>query len=231
MLCFPPTNPEILERARPMQSRAGRKTSVIGVQAVRRACFLAVALVVLTLPGRALAEEAGQTPKPVRLVVDARASTVAYTVENALHSVVATTREPEGVLALLPDGGLQVMVRASVRSFDSDNSNRDAHMLEVMDAMTHPHVVFKGVVPGFTPPAEYPATVRVDVRGVLDFRGRKNPETVPVELVFVSPTEVRASARFDVSLTRYGVPLPSVMFVTLKDRCAVALDLVLKGTP
>lgn len=187
-----------------------------------------VACLALALAG--IPARADETPEkqPTVLVVDAGQSSVSYTVENALHAVVATSTEVEGKLALLPDGRLQVMVRAPVKSFDSQNSNRDAHMLEVMDAATHPYVVFKGVAQAFELPTTFPSTLKLDMRGELDFRGRKHPETVEVELTFASANELRALARFDVSLTRYEVPLPSVVFVKLKDRCTVSIDLLLK---
>lgn len=189
------------------------------------------ALIPLALLLASVSVQAEDTPpEPTRLFVDAQASKVVYTVEHPLHSVVATSNEVEGTLALLPDGRLQVMVRAPVKSFDSANSSRDAHMLEVMDAVLHPYVVFKGVASSLEIPTTFPATVELELQGELDFRGRKQRETVPVRVTFDGARQLRALARFDISLSRYDVPLPSLMFVKLKDRCSIDVDLFLKGS-
>lgn len=188
-----------------------------------------VSSLVIALAGFTAAADETPAKKPTLLAVDAGPSTVVYTVENALHSVVATSTEVEGKLALQPDGRLQVMVRAPVKSFDSDNSNRDAHMLEVMEAAEHPFVVFKGVAEDIQRPTTFPTTLKLELRGELDFHGRKHPETVPVELTFSSPNELRAMAQFDVSLERYEIERPTMLFVKLRDRCTVAIDLLMKG--
>lgn len=191
--------------------------------------FIALATTLVLLASGLQAEEALEKTKPIFLSLDAGNSSAVYTVAHALHTVVATSNKVEGTLAFLPDGGMQVMVRAPVNSFDSQNANRDAHMQEVMEATTHPYVVFKGASPTLAVPTSFPATLKLDLRGELDFHGRKRVETVPVELTFTSPSEVRALARFDVSLTRYEVPRPSLMFLTVDDLCTVAVDLLLKG--
>ena len=49
-----------------------------------------------------------------------------------------------------------------------------------------------------------------------------------VELVFASATEVKATAKFDISLEKYEIERPSLMLMKINDVCQVALDLVLK---
>ena len=165
---------------------------------------------------------------PVLLEVDSAASTLHYKIVHKLKETGGTSKKAEGRVALLPDGRVQVLVRASVASFDSGNSSRDSHMLETMEAARFPLVQFKGEA-RVTPPAAYPAKVEVTVSGELEFHGRKRRESIPVSLSFSGPGEVRATGRFNVSLDAYEVERPSLLLMKIDDACEVTLDLVARG--
>src|SRR5688500_3364471 len=68
-----------------------------------------------------------------------------YRVQHPLHEVNADSTAAEGA-AVLKGGGAQVQVRAKVASFDSSDSNRDAHMLETLEAHKFPFVTVKGTI-------------------------------------------------------------------------------------
>jgi polyisoprenoid-binding protein YceI len=101
-------------------------------------------------------------------------------------------------------------------------------MQETMESTQFPNVTFKGVSK-LTPPTTFPATVKLDVKGELEFHGRKKPETVPVEVTFTSAKDAQATAKFAVSLEKYEVDRPSLMLIKIDDAIQIALDLVLKG--
>lgn len=163
---------------------------------------------------------------PVVLDVQAGSSTLKYEVKHKLHEVSAEAHQMEGKVALLPDGTVQVMVRAKVADFKSGDGNRDEHMQETMESAKFPYVVFKGVGK-LAKPAAYPATLPITVKGELDFHGRKKPETVELTAELKSPQAAHATGTLTVSLDAYGVERPSLLLVPINDACVVQLDLQL----
>lgn len=192
------------------------------MQPVLRYTLAALAVASLSLPS--VAEE---KPAAARvLAIDPARSEVAFDVIHKLHKVHGASKAAEGKAALHPDGRLQVMVRVPVRSFDSGDANRDSHMREVLEVGKHAHVTFKGVARLPRPP-EPGETVTVQLAGELEFHGHKARETVPVQLSFTSATEARATGSFQVSLEKYKVERPSLLFVKVNDECAIGFDLQL----
>ncbi len=160
-------------------------------------------------------------------VVDPGAAELRYHIVHKLHEVDAASRSVETKALLAPDGSLQVMARAPVASFKSGDGNRDEHMLEVMDAGAHPYVIFKGAG-RIAPPASLPATVSTVLAGELDFHGIREPEQVPVTIAFARDGTAHVTGTFQVSLDRYRVDRPSLLFVKVDDACKVGVDLTLR---
>ncbi len=154
--------------------------------------------------------------------VDATASSLTYHLVHKMHKVDGTSHKVDGKARLLPDGKAQVMLRAPVASFDSGNVNRDAHMKETVEAAKFPTVELKAVAEGVTPPSTFPATVKKPFKAQLSFHGVQQMLEIPVDLVWESPTRVRAEATFAVSLDGFKVERPSLMFVKVED--ALKLD-------
>ncbi len=157
-------------------------------------------------------------------------SLLRYTVKHKLHVVSAESHEVEGKARLMPDGTVQLMVRAAVASFRSGDGNRDEHMLETTAAQSNPFVTFKGLA-HLQAPASYPATVSLSIPGELEFHGQKNPETIPVTVEMASAQEWHVTAAFDVSLDRYKIERPSLLLVPIEDACHLDLDLRLAPSP
>jgi hypothetical protein len=154
-------------------------------------------------------------------------STLAYRLVHKFHEVNGVSRAVEGKARVLPDGTVQVMVRAPLDSFDSGNSNRDAHMLEATGAAQNPYVEFKGVG-HLDAPAAHPSEARVALRGVLTL---KTPRAVEVALTvrFDSADRAHAEASFPISLEEHQVERPSLMFVKVDDRVVIDAKLELEA--
>jgi polyisoprenoid-binding protein YceI len=153
-----------------------------------------------------------------------------YTIKHKLHEVSAESHEVEGKAKLLPDGTVQLMVRAPVASFRSGDGNRDEHMLETTGGQSYPFVTFKGLA-HLPAPASYPATVTLSVAGELEFHGQKNPETIPVTVELASAQQWHVTAAFDISLDRYKIERPSLLLIPIDDACHMDLDLRLTPSP
>ncbi len=152
-------------------------------------------------------------------------STLTYRLVHRFHTVTGVSRAVEGKARILPDGTVQVMVRAPLDSFDSGNSNRDAHMREATGSGAQPYVAFKGV--GRAPlPDRYPAELDVPLTGELTLKTPR-PVEVTAHVRFASADHLTVTSKFPVSLEDHQVERPSLMFVKVDDRIVIDARLTL----
>lgn len=186
---------------------------------MKRSSLALLATLLLSTP--ALAQEAAA---PRTYSVRSEDSSLTYRLKHKLHVVEGKARPSEGKARLLPDGTLQVAVRANVADFDSGNSNRDAHMKEATEAPKFPTIEFKGVASGVKVPGAFPSEQAVTLKGQLTFHGVKQAVEVPLKVVFTSARDVTATGNFQISLEAFKVERPSLLMVKVDD----ALDLETK---
>lgn len=184
---------------------------------------LPLALLLAAAPGGGAAPIAGTWTV-------AEGSTVTYHLVHKFHAVEGVARAVEGKARLTPDGGLQFAVRARVAAFDSGNSNRDAHMLEVTEAARFPSVTARGAAEGLRLDT-VPATVELPLTATLDLHGVASQLAVTARVRFESPGRAEVEATFPVSLTAHGVERPSLLFVKVEDRIEIVAKLVLVREP
>ena len=137
------------------------KRSILARPALLARLPLAAALLIATA---ARADEA----RPLLLALDK--GEISYTVVHKLHQVTGITRKVEGLVRLQPGAPTLVQVRAPVATFDSGNSNRDAHMREATHEPLHPVAEVKGTLPPITLPLAGPQDVTMDARVELNGR-------------------------------------------------------------
>lgn len=162
------------------------------------------------------------------LSTDPAASSIGYHMVHKLHKFDALSKKVEGKVKILPTGAAQIAMRAPVESFDSGNSNRDAHMKEVTEAARFPQVEFKGLCDSCALPATFPTTVDKTIKAELTFHGVKKALEVPVKLTFESATRIRAVAHLSVSLDEFKIERPSLLFAKVDDELKLDVDVVLK---
>ena len=184
----------------------------------------------LTLVGTLipLAALAAGTQRQFSVVADK--SSLKYNVVHKLHEVAAESHAIEGKAAVLPDGKVQLMLRAPIASFKSGDGNRDEHMQETMQMQAFPNVTFKGMTT-LPAPTAYPAKVQLVIDGELEFHGEKSREQVPVTVEFTSATSAHVTGGMSVSLDKYKIERPSLLFVKIEDACKIDIDLTLQGAP
>jgi len=185
------------------------------------------ALPLLLLFAAAVAQAPADAPRAFGV---SEGSTVSYRLVHKFHEVEGVTRAVEGKARWLPDGTVQVMVRARVDSFDSGNANRDAHMKEVTEAARLPYVQLKAVAEGVRV-ERYPAELEVPLRGVLEFHGVTREVEVTARVHLASPDRGVVEATFPVSLTDHAVERPSLIFVKVDDRIEITARLTLATPP
>lgn len=144
-----------------------------------------------------------------RLVADR--SSVSYRLVHPLHTIDATSREVAYRVAIdeAKREITSVEAQADVTTFDSGNSNRDSHAMEVIDALSYPDVHF----------ASTAVTARADsieVAGTLTFHGVTRPITMEGVCRWTPDTlEVRGA--FDLSLTAFKIERPSLLMIPVRD--------------
>ena len=161
--------------------------------------------------------------------VDPGASRLTYRIVHKLHEVDAESKAVEAKATLAADGTVQVMARAAVASFKSGDANRDEHMLEVVESGAHPFVTLKAVGHADVPTA-LPATTTVALACDLDFHGVHSTERFPVTIDVAADGTAHVTGSFNVSLDKYKVDRPSLLFVKVDDACLIKVDLTLKRT-
>ena len=154
-----------------------------------------------------------------QLRADRARSSITYHMKHALHAWTGVSREVGCLLETDAEGMVtRVAATAKVKSFDSRNSNRDAHMLEVTDALTHPNITFssRSVVL---------AEGVYRVSGTLSFHGVEKPMDIEVR-------EERDGGRrrfrssFVFLLEDFKIVRPTLFMVKTDNEVRVELDFV-----
>lgn len=165
-------------------------------------------------------------PSPRVFTVEPGQSRLTYSFDHALHEVRGESVSIEAKLMLWPDGKTQLMVRTPVASFKSGDANRDVHMQEVIEAAQHPYVILKAVIrlpEQPRPPGPWP----LQFKGQLDFHGHKQMENIALKAQLTNESAVVVTGSFVVSLEKYKVERPSLLFLKLNDDCLIDFKLKL----
>jgi polyisoprenoid-binding protein YceI len=152
-------------------------------------------------------------------------STLRFHLTHKFHQVDGTTTQVEGKVRLLPGGAVQLMARAPVASFDSGNGNRDAHMLEVLEAKRYPEVSLKAVGQGLTVPTTFPSQQMLPAQAELTFHGINQPLSFSVRVRWTAPGKGTADATFPVSLAAFHIERPSLAFIPVDDSVTITAHL------
>ena len=144
-------------------------------------------------------------------------SSITYHLVHKMHKVDGTSHKVEGKARLMADGKAQVSVRVPAESFDSGNVNRDAHMKEAVEAAKYPTIELKALGEGVTAPSAFPTTQKKTFKAQLSFHGIQEVFDLPVDITWDSPAKVHAATTFAISLDKFKVERPSLMFVKVDD--------------
>jgi hypothetical protein len=149
-----------------------------------------------------------------------RSSTVAYHVSHPLHDTDGASHAARGK-AICRSGECEVLVAAPVKSFDSGDSNRDLHMLQVVDGAKYPLVSVRLRVPES---AERSAAIRCDLE--VEFAGKTATYPQVPFTVTNQGGERRISGTIPAKLSDFGIPPPSLLAIPVKDEMPIRVDTV-----
>lgn len=166
--------------------------------------LLVLALGTLAVPARGLAQGTQLSGT----------GTVEYHLVHKFHKFVGVSKALV-VRGTVDASGLKVMARTQVSTFDSDNANRDAHMMEAVEGEKYPWVSVRAAAPGFKLPAS--GTVTVAVQAAVELHGVAVNRAIDIKLETKDGIHFKASFEFDESLTAHKIERPSLMFVAVDD--------------
>lgn len=152
----------------------------------------------------------------VAATVDSTESVIRYTGSATMHDWTGVSRRPSGTLVLDPDtpDSSRVLVEAPVASFNSGKDRRDRKMKEVTEAARFPTVSYRvtDIHPQRWDRSSDGHAGQWLVTGDLTFHGQTHPVDATVE-IRITDDSVHAHAQFPVSLTRFGVERPELLWV------------------
>ena len=149
-------------------------------------------------------------------------TSVTYLLSHPLHHMESTSKEIDCRIEI--DSAKKEIkttsVQIDVMTFNSGNSNRDSHAMEVIDAITYPDVIFSS-----TSIVQNGDSLKVT--GKLTFHGITK-DIVITAVTKWSPNRLEVIGSFDLSLTDFNVERPSLLGIKCADTLKFSLTVVFK---
>ncbi len=152
-------------------------------------------------------------------------STLTYHVSHPLHQSEGVSHAARGK-GVCQSGQCDFLIAAPVKSFDSGDSNRDLHMLQVTRGAQFPLVTVRGQLPesALAQPAIH-ADLAVQFAGeTARFRG------VVFQLASEGD-EVRVTGTVPATLADFKIDPPSLLAIPVKNEIPIRVDAVFRRKP
>ncbi len=138
-------------------------------------------------------------------------SFITYKLTHPLHEIESTSRD---VFCLVNvDEKVRqissVAVQVDVTSFDSGNSNRDSHAMEVVEAITYPDARF--ISSSVTQKGD-----NLQIWGKLTFHGVTKDVLIHAVASWTDK-QLIVNGGFDISLTEFHIQRPSLLLIPVND--------------
>jgi polyisoprenoid-binding protein YceI len=139
-------------------------------------------------------------------------SSVTYRMVHPLHKIESTSKDVAYKLDIdvATRTVKQVSAQVDVTTFDSGNSNRDSHAMEVIDAISYPEAQFvsTGIVQ---------AGDSLSIAGKLTFHGVTKDVMAAARCQW-SQSKLSVNGSLDVSLTGFNIERPSLLMIPVEDK-------------
>jgi hypothetical protein len=146
-------------------------------------------------------------------------STLTYHVSHPLHQSEGISHAARGK-GVCHAGQCDFLIAVPVKSFDSGDSNRDLHMIQVTRGAQFPMVTVRTRLPET---AAAQATIHADLE--IQFAGQTAQfKQVPLQLA-KQGNQVRISGTIPATLTDFKIDPPSLLAVPVKNEIPVRLDM------
>jgi hypothetical protein len=146
-------------------------------------------------------------------------STLTYHVSHPLHQSEGVSHAARGK-GICHEGLCDFLIAAPVKTFDSGDSNRDLHMIQVTRGAEYPMVTVRARLPES---ASASATVKVDLE--VQFAGQTAQyKQVLFELV-KQGNETRLTGTIPATLTDFKIDPPSLLTLPVKNEVPVRVEM------
>jgi hypothetical protein len=146
-------------------------------------------------------------------------STLTYHISHPLHHADGVSHAARGK-GVCHEGQCDFLIAVPVKSFDSGDSNRDLHMLQVTRGAEFPMVAVRTRVPEA---ASTSATIHADLE--VQFAGNTAQyRQVPFQL-FTQGNETRILGTISVTLSDFKIDPPTLLTIPIKNEIPVRVDM------
>ena len=158
----------------------------------------------------------------IQLKIETEESSIKYKGDHLLHSWEGINNNVNGIAILNSKSNKieKIAILIYVRDFDSGNSGRDAHSLEVLEALKYPEIRF------------YSESIKI-VEDKISFKGTFNFHGIKIEKDLVGNLNRKndiwdISGNFKLVPSDFGVKLPSFLSVKMKNLLDIDYSIALK---
>lgn len=146
-------------------------------------------------------------------------STLTYHVSHPLHQTDGTSHAARG-RGVCHEGQCDFLIAVPVKSFDSGDSNRDLHMIQVTKGAEYPMVTVRTRLPET---AAGSTTIKADLE--IQFAGQTaHFQQVPFE-VTTQGNEKHITGTIPATLTDFKIEPPSLLTMPVKNDIPVKVDM------
>ncbi|MFD1143975.1 YceI family protein [Larkinella insperata] len=158
-----------------------------------------------------------------KLMADRTKSTITYAMSHPMHSFEGVSRDVACVMVVDDANKIESVAAATkLSSFDSDNTNRDSHALETMEALKYPKVTF-------TSNDVQQEGNNLAIKGNLTFHGVTKPVVIQANRQDGNG-QITVKGDFDIKLSDYKIEKPSLMMVPVDETVKLKIHVVFKDT-
>ncbi len=158
----------------------------------------------------------------IKLKINSKESSIKYKGDHLLHSWEGVNNNVNGVAILNSKGNKieKIAILIYVRDFNSGNSGRDSHSLEVLEALKYPEIKFY---------SESISAVgdKVNLKGTFNFHGIKIKKELTGNLKRKDETW-NIFGNFKLIPTDFEINLPSFLSVKMENLLDIEYSITLK---
>ena len=159
---------------------------------------------------------ASQDTTSNNFIVDSNTSYISYQGKHILHDWVGINNNVKGILVIEDAKASKIAISASVKDFDSGNSSRDSHELELIESLIYPKITF------FSDEL-IQLDENINMLGVINFHGIEKQIKVTGRINMKKP--ISLSGKFVLSPSEFKVKLPSFMLSKMEDNIEIKFQL------
>ncbi|MDA9685377.1 YceI family protein [Flavobacteriaceae bacterium] len=163
-----------------------------------------------------------QESTQVKWILSSDKSYISYEGKHILHQWSGTSKKVKGVMIMENNQPLKTAIISAVKDFDSGNSSRDSHAMEILEALLFPDVSFFGDT--FIIKDE-----RFDVSGKMKFHSIEKDISVSGEW-YKTDENIILKGSFELKPSDFEIDLPDFMLVKMENNLNIEYELIfLKG--